>query len=46
MNDTLNSDVIGRRVEVNGERATIRFSGIVPPVAGIQQEDRLFVQTR
>ncbi|XP_075851595.1 tubulin-specific chaperone E isoform X2 [Microcebus murinus] len=33
-NDTLASDVIGRRVEVNGEYATVRFSGIVPPVAG------------
>uniref|UniRef100_A0A8C9AU15 Tubulin-specific chaperone E n=1 Tax=Prolemur simus TaxID=1328070 RepID=A0A8C9AU15_PROSS len=33
-NDTLTSDVIGRRVEVNGEYATVRFSGIVPPVAG------------
>lgn len=35
MNDTLNADVIGQRVEVNGERATVRFSGIVPPVAGL-----------
>ncbi|XP_044943213.1 tubulin-specific chaperone E isoform X4 [Mustela putorius furo] len=35
MNDTLTSDVIGRRVEVNGEHATVRFSGIVPPVAGL-----------
>uniref|UniRef100_A0A8D0MZL9 Tubulin-specific chaperone E n=1 Tax=Sus scrofa TaxID=9823 RepID=A0A8D0MZL9_PIG len=34
MNDTLTSDVTGRRVEVNGEHATVRFSGIVPPVAG------------
>lgn len=34
MNSTLPSDVIGRRVEVNGEHATVRFSGIVPPVAG------------
>ncbi|KAB0351695.1 hypothetical protein FD754_016552 [Muntiacus muntjak] len=33
MNSTLTSDVIGRRVEVNGEHATVRFSGIVPPVA-------------
>ena len=33
MNDTLTSDVTGRRVEVNGEHATVRFSGIVPPVA-------------
>ncbi|XP_004640892.2 tubulin-specific chaperone E isoform X1 [Octodon degus] len=35
MSDTLPSDVIGRRVEVNGEHATVRFSGIVPPVAGL-----------
>ncbi|XP_059253262.1 tubulin-specific chaperone E isoform X1 [Mustela nigripes] len=35
MNDTLTSDVIGQRVEVNGEHATVRFSGIVPPVAGL-----------
>ncbi|KAF6274814.1 tubulin folding cofactor E [Rhinolophus ferrumequinum] len=35
MNDTLTSDVIGRRVDVNGEHATIRFYGIVPPVAGL-----------
>lgn len=35
MNDTLTSDVTGRRVEVNGEHATVRFSGIVPPVAGL-----------
>uniref|UniRef100_A0A8D1E414 Tubulin-specific chaperone E n=1 Tax=Sus scrofa TaxID=9823 RepID=A0A8D1E414_PIG len=34
MSDTLTSDVTGRRVEVNGEHATVRFSGIVPPVAG------------
>lgn len=34
MNDTLTSDVIGQRVEVNGEHATVRFYGIVPPVAG------------
>ncbi|KAF3823864.1 hypothetical protein GH733_006868, partial [Mirounga leonina] len=33
MNDTLTSDVIGRRVAINGEHATVRFSGIVPPVA-------------
>ncbi|XP_074172820.1 tubulin-specific chaperone E isoform X3 [Rhinolophus sinicus] len=35
MNDTLTSDVIGRRVDVNGEHATVRFYGIVPPVAGL-----------
>ncbi|XP_055002689.1 tubulin-specific chaperone E isoform X2 [Sorex araneus] len=35
MNNTLEVDVIGRRVEVNGERATVRFSGTVPPVAGL-----------
>uniref|UniRef100_A0A8D1E1D2 Tubulin-specific chaperone E n=1 Tax=Sus scrofa TaxID=9823 RepID=A0A8D1E1D2_PIG len=35
MSDTLTSDVTGRRVEVNGEHATVRFSGIVPPVAGL-----------
>uniref|UniRef100_A0A667HKZ6 Tubulin-specific chaperone E n=1 Tax=Lynx canadensis TaxID=61383 RepID=A0A667HKZ6_LYNCA len=35
MNDTLTLDVIGRRVEVNGEHATVRFSGVVPPVAGL-----------
>ncbi|XP_047615439.1 tubulin-specific chaperone E [Phacochoerus africanus] len=35
MNDTSTSDVTGRRVEVNGEHATVRFSGIVPPVAGL-----------
>uniref|UniRef100_H0WW96 Tubulin-specific chaperone E n=2 Tax=Otolemur garnettii TaxID=30611 RepID=H0WW96_OTOGA len=33
-NDTLTSDVIGQRVEVNGEYATVRFLGLVPPVAG------------
>uniref|UniRef100_A0A4W2GR83 Tubulin-specific chaperone E n=1 Tax=Bos indicus x Bos taurus TaxID=30522 RepID=A0A4W2GR83_BOBOX len=35
MNSTSTSDVIGRRVEVNGEHATVRFSGLVPPVAGL-----------
>ncbi|XP_016055342.1 PREDICTED: tubulin-specific chaperone E isoform X2 [Miniopterus natalensis] len=35
MNDTLTSDVIGQRVAVNGERATVRFYGPVPPVAGL-----------
>ncbi|XP_047376556.1 tubulin-specific chaperone E isoform X4 [Sciurus carolinensis] len=35
MSDTLMLDVIGRRVEVNGEHGTVRFSGIVPPVAGL-----------
>ncbi|KAM5302132.1 tubulin-specific chaperone E isoform 3-T6 [Glossophaga mutica] len=35
MNDTLTSEVIGRRVEVNGERATVLFYGPVPPVAGL-----------
>ncbi|XP_029787412.1 tubulin-specific chaperone E isoform X2 [Suricata suricatta] len=35
MNDTSTLDVIGRRVEVNGEHATVRFSGVVPPVAGL-----------
>ncbi|XP_012586418.1 PREDICTED: tubulin-specific chaperone E isoform X2 [Condylura cristata] len=35
MSDTWMSDVIGRRVEVGGEHATVRFSGIVPPVAGV-----------
>ncbi|XP_049500928.1 tubulin-specific chaperone E isoform X2 [Panthera uncia] len=35
MNDTLTLDVIGRRVEVNGEHATVCFSGVVPPVAGL-----------
>ncbi|XP_037677432.1 tubulin-specific chaperone E isoform X1 [Choloepus didactylus] len=35
MSDTLTLDVIGRRVEVNGEHATVRFSGLVPPVAGL-----------
>nr|XP_039320235.1 tubulin-specific chaperone E isoform X2 [Saimiri boliviensis boliviensis] len=34
MSDTLTLDVIGRRVEVNGEHATVRFAGVVPPVAG------------
>ncbi|XP_053460104.1 tubulin-specific chaperone E isoform X2 [Nycticebus coucang] len=33
-NDTLTSDVIGQRVEVNGEYATVRFLGLVPPVEG------------
>uniref|UniRef100_A0A2R8Y597 Tubulin folding cofactor E n=1 Tax=Homo sapiens TaxID=9606 RepID=A0A2R8Y597_HUMAN len=33
MSDTLTADVIGRRVEVNGEHATVRFAGVVPPVA-------------
>lgn len=31
----MTSDAIGRRVEVNGERATVCFSDIVPPVAGL-----------
>ncbi|XP_004854680.1 tubulin-specific chaperone E isoform X1 [Heterocephalus glaber] len=35
MSDSLPSDVIGRRVEVNGEHATVCFSGLVPPVAGL-----------
>ncbi|KAM4813897.1 tubulin-specific chaperone E isoform X1 [Urocitellus parryii] len=35
MSDTLTLDVIGQRVEVNGEYATVRFSGVVPPVAGL-----------
>nr|KAF6302633.1 tubulin folding cofactor E [Pipistrellus kuhlii] len=35
MNDTLTSDVVGRRVSVNGECATVRFHGTVPPVAGL-----------
>ncbi|XP_019507363.1 PREDICTED: tubulin-specific chaperone E isoform X1 [Hipposideros armiger] len=35
MNGTLTSDVIGQRVDVNGEHATVRFYGIVPPVAGL-----------
>ncbi|ELK32111.1 PREDICTED: tubulin-specific chaperone E [Myotis davidii] len=35
MNDTLTSDVVGRRVSVNGECATVRFYGTVPPVAGL-----------
>ncbi|XP_006895442.1 PREDICTED: tubulin-specific chaperone E [Elephantulus edwardii] len=35
MNDTLTEDVIGRRVDVNGELGTVRFSGVVPPVAGL-----------
>ncbi|XP_011791147.1 PREDICTED: tubulin-specific chaperone E [Colobus angolensis palliatus] len=34
MSDTLTPDVIGRRVEVNGEHATVRFAGVVPPLAG------------
>ena len=34
MSDILPLDVIGRRVEVNGEYATVRFCGAVPPVAG------------
>uniref|UniRef100_H2R803 Tubulin-specific chaperone E n=1 Tax=Pan troglodytes TaxID=9598 RepID=H2R803_PANTR len=34
MSDTLTADVIGRRVEVNGEHATVHFAGVVPPVAG------------
>lgn len=35
MSDILPLDVIGRRVEVNGEYATVRFCGAVPPVAGL-----------
>ncbi|XP_010620278.1 tubulin-specific chaperone E isoform X2 [Fukomys damarensis] len=35
MSDTLPSDVIGRRVEVNGEYATVCFSGPIPSVAGL-----------
>ncbi|KAI2521906.1 tubulin folding cofactor E, partial [Homo sapiens] len=39
MSDTLTADVIGRRVEVNGEHATVRFAGVVPPVADIRKVD-------
>uniref|UniRef100_E0CXJ6 Tubulin-specific chaperone E n=1 Tax=Mus musculus TaxID=10090 RepID=E0CXJ6_MOUSE len=46
MSDILPLDVIGRRVEVNGEYATVRFCGAVPPVAGTQQEALLFVQAK
>ncbi|XP_051050691.1 tubulin-specific chaperone E [Phodopus roborovskii] len=35
MSDILPLDVIGRRVEVNEEFATVRFCGAVPPVAGV-----------
>ncbi|KAK7826015.1 hypothetical protein U0070_009896 [Myodes glareolus] len=35
MSDIVPLDVIGRRVEVNGEFATVRFCGTVPPVAGL-----------
>ncbi|XP_028715649.1 tubulin-specific chaperone E isoform X1 [Peromyscus leucopus] len=35
MSDILPLDVVGRRVEVNGEFATVRFCGDVPPVAGL-----------
>ncbi|XP_035871990.1 tubulin-specific chaperone E isoform X1 [Phyllostomus discolor] len=35
MSDTLTPEVIGRRVDVNGERATVLFYGSVPPVAGL-----------
>ncbi|XP_051023806.1 tubulin-specific chaperone E [Acomys russatus] len=35
MSDILPLDVIGKRVEVNGEYATVHFCGSVPPVAGI-----------
>lgn len=35
MSDILPSDAIGRRVEVNGEYATVHFCGVVPPVAGL-----------
>ncbi|XP_007936661.1 tubulin-specific chaperone E [Orycteropus afer afer] len=35
MSATLTLDAIGRRVEVNGEHATVRFSGIVPPTEGL-----------
>ncbi|KAM5235043.1 tubulin-specific chaperone E [Ctenodactylus gundi] len=35
MSDSLPLDVIGRRVEINGEHATVRFSGTVPPVEGL-----------
>ncbi|XP_077024512.1 tubulin-specific chaperone E isoform X4 [Tamandua tetradactyla] len=35
MSDTLTLDVIGRRVEVNGEHATVHFFGLIPPVAGL-----------
>ncbi|XP_026310899.1 tubulin-specific chaperone E isoform X5 [Piliocolobus tephrosceles] len=34
MSNTLTPDVIGRRVEVNGEHATVRFAGVIPPLAG------------
>ncbi|XP_055459926.1 tubulin-specific chaperone E isoform X2 [Psammomys obesus] len=35
MSDILPLDVMGRRVDVNGEYATVRFCGVVPPVAGL-----------
>ncbi|XP_075826303.1 tubulin-specific chaperone E isoform X2 [Microtus pennsylvanicus] len=35
MSDVVPLDVIGRRIEVNGEFATVRFCGAVPPVAGL-----------
>ncbi|KAM6218820.1 tubulin-specific chaperone E [Rhynchocyon petersi] len=35
MDDTLTEDVVGRRVDINGELGIVRFAGVVPPVAGL-----------
>ncbi|XP_074079078.1 tubulin-specific chaperone E isoform X2 [Macrotis lagotis] len=34
MSDSVPSDVIGRRIDVNGELATVRYFGSVPPITG------------
>ncbi|XP_074118552.1 tubulin-specific chaperone E isoform X3 [Sminthopsis crassicaudata] len=34
MSDSVPSDVIGRRIDVNGELGTVRYFGNVPPVKG------------
>uniref|UniRef100_G3WPP0 Tubulin-specific chaperone E n=1 Tax=Sarcophilus harrisii TaxID=9305 RepID=G3WPP0_SARHA len=34
MSDSVPSDVIGRRIDVNGELGTVRYFGDVPPVKG------------
>ncbi|XP_001368852.2 tubulin-specific chaperone E isoform X1 [Monodelphis domestica] len=35
MSDSVPSNVIGRRIDVNGELATVRYFGNVPPIAGL-----------
>uniref|UniRef100_A0A1A7YMS9 Tubulin-specific chaperone E n=1 Tax=Iconisemion striatum TaxID=60296 RepID=A0A1A7YMS9_9TELE len=34
-NTELPADLLGRRVAINGERATVRYAGLVPPTTGL-----------